>query len=121
MSDAELSDQHCAAVKEIARVGGERVFERRPMIREHLRQRDAAPTALLQGGNSRTEVLKRLVGAVEEANAQTQRLIDKHLEAFRLRVCGPRVTSTLSSRRTKCTDRASSQSIPRGTVSWIHS
>jgi len=112
LAHTELSDRYCAAVKKIARTSGECVFDIMSAIRAHLRQLDGAPTVLCRGGNNRTEVITWLAAAVEEINAQTQRLIDKyHPEAFRPRVLGPHLISTPPSGRTKCTDRAPGQPI----------
>ncbi|BBY06741.1 hypothetical protein [Mycobacterium noviomagense] len=75
---AELNDRYYADLKKIAQAGYERIFEIIAPLTEHLALLTAAPTRLREAGISRTELLMRVASAVDEINAQTQRLIDQH-------------------------------------------
>lgn len=78
MARTVLTDRHCTNVKEIARTSYERVIALMPSLHADLCQLDAAPTALRGSGSNRTEILMRVATAVEQINAQSQRLIDQH-------------------------------------------
>jgi hypothetical protein len=78
MDQAVLSDRYCTNVKGIARTSYERVVEIMATLRADLPQLDAAPTALREAGTNGAEAIKRVAAAVEQINAQTQRLIDQH-------------------------------------------
>ncbi len=76
MEHCVLSERHCTNVKEIARASNERVVEIMAALHADLPQLNAAPTHLREAGTQ--EIFKRLAVAVDQINAQTQRLIDQH-------------------------------------------